>query len=95
MLWSSSFSIVLIRKFNAGNASLISFLKILAPCFKINESGSSPLGSVATLTLKSFSRNNLDENGWLNHKLDISSGILDRECSKLIKSFFKDKRSKY
>ena len=41
------------------------------------------------------SRNNLDENGWLNHKLDISSGILDRECSKLIKNFFKDKRSKY
>ena len=41
------------------------------------------------------SRNNLDENEWLNHKLDISSGILDRECSKLIKSFFKDKRSKY
>jgi tRNA(adenine34) deaminase len=30
-----------------------------------------------------------------NHKLDISSGILDRECSKLIKSFFKEKRSKY
>ena len=41
------------------------------------------------------SRNNLDQNEWLNHKLDISSGILDRECSKLIKSFFKDKRSKY
>ncbi len=41
------------------------------------------------------SRNNLDENGWLNHKLNISSGILDRECSKLIKNFFKDKRSKY
>ena len=41
------------------------------------------------------SRNNLDENGWLNHKLDITSGILDRECSKLIKNFFKDKRSKY
>ena len=41
------------------------------------------------------SRNNLDENEWLNHKLDISSGVLDRECSKLIKNFFKDKRSKY
>jgi tRNA(adenine34) deaminase len=41
------------------------------------------------------SRNNLAKNEWLNHKLDISSGILDRECSKLIKSFFKGKRSKY
>ena len=40
------------------------------------------------------SKNNLASNEWLNHKLDISSGILDRECSELIKSFFKDKRSK-
>ena len=40
------------------------------------------------------SRNNLAGNEWLNHKLDITSGILDKDCSKLIKSFFKDKRSK-
>ena len=40
------------------------------------------------------SRNDLAESKWLNHKLDVSSGILDRECSELIKSFFRDKRSK-
>jgi len=40
------------------------------------------------------SRNNLAGNEWLNHKFDITSGILDKDCSKLIKSFFKDKRSK-
>ena len=40
------------------------------------------------------SRNDLAESEWLNHKLDVSSGILDRECSELIKSFFRDKRSK-
>lgn len=40
------------------------------------------------------SRYNIAENEWLNHKIDITSGILDEDCSKLIKSFFKDKRSK-
>ena len=37
----------------------------------------------------------LHEENFFNHKISITGGILDKECSELLRLFFKTKRSKH
>ena len=37
---------------------------------------------------------NLNNESFFNHKISITGGILDKECSELVRLFFKSKRSK-
>jgi tRNA(adenine34) deaminase len=37
---------------------------------------------------------NLNEENFFNHKISITGGVLDKECSELLRLFFKSKRSK-
>ena len=37
---------------------------------------------------------NLNKENFFNHKISIKGGVLDKECSELLRLFFKSKRSK-
>ena len=36
---------------------------------------------------------NLNEEGFFNHKISITGGVLEKECSEILKLFFKSRRN--